>query len=998
MPARTTTAADKSSGSDTKRGSTTRASTPTTLSLAGNLTVQRSLTSGAKTSSQTLQGAGGPTAKIFESPATDQALNMLGAPGAAIGQNILLSSRLNDTGRDQVLRHELRHVAQVDNRPFDMGASLRLGSHGDAWERAAKGSGSPGAGANPQVLRLYSPGEENTSEAFGECTPDDAQHVEADAATCSLDDTPVLEGSREPLTSMPEEQLSSEPELAVCQQPFADASFDPEAVDVAGMRNDALNAESIQVDAWISDNGYVSPAHTDLGAYRRLQQRLRAERNIRVQTGHLWMTTAVEPAPENFYMLNGNSGETTIISVDPEIATGVPNESFPGPIMTQQQFNDHMAGLGIPILTEEQYVERLRETAAVIAPELLGIQTEEQGNLATPQDRYRGYTGGQGRLDVRVQGISDALPWGSANSRQGEIGEAFALHNFRDRGARAFSNAGSFWNARNRSRVFQPGSFSSYRGPEGLDILRPIRGGWDSTPAVDMQLRQPLSHGGVGGEFDLMSVKTSYRQGANRNSRYKYYLDELGELGNMSRHNLELFRDTHQPGATLEATGSRMGLMIPQSHANDLRDLLRNPTGFETTDEGGQAREPNWAQRPEKGRRTPDRWRMRSHYANAQLPSSIDLGDGQPPLRTGADLLAALRAGRIDQPQFNQHLTSLGESLAGRVFGSEMPDSVVRHYEDFRRTSRTRNARDLRAATPIEVIQIEEEHRRRGGDASAPTMANRRGAVLTVGNRNALRGAGSNVLFSAGANLLFNDNADLSDPRYRQQLTEQLLFEGVANYGADFGETVLRSRLGYEALEEGLQATAPRLVAGRLAARALPGLADAAIEVYGMGSDNRENSTTEVVVRTGRAAVIGAGSAWAGAAAGTAVGGPIGFVVGFGVGFLVGWAANRLAPGGGEYWDRRAAEARRARERAAVEKRRREELERRLAAERARLARLNRPLGDSSASTVGVEGMFGLPTENPMFMGSEPDIQPTVSELEREYILSVLRMAEGGRQ
>ncbi|WP_240725039.1 hypothetical protein [Mangrovimicrobium sediminis] len=862
-----------------------------------------------------------------------------------------------------------------------------LGQRDDTLEREAVQGNLRTRTANPQVVRRFEPG--------GECSMDEPPPVETDAGSCSLDEGDLLESGTTPMTSVPEERLSSEPGPMICQQPFADASFDPEAVDVAGMRNDTLNAESLRVDTWIADNGQMSPVDPDLGAYRRLQVRLRNERNLRVQTGFLWMTTAVDPAPDEFFMLDTASGETLIIGVETELATGTPSQSFPGPIMSRQQFDDHMAGIGVPILSEEEYVERLRQTAQEIAPELLLAPGEVPFNLATPQDRYRGYTGGQGRLDTRIQGIADAMPWGSAAARQGEIGEGFALRSLRGQGASGFDNSGWFWNARNSPRLAQGGSIFDYETPRGLDILRPVRRGWDSTPAVDLRMRQALNQGA--GDFDLMSVKVSYRQGANRNTRYQYYLQELAALGDTGRNNLSLFRDQHAPGASLDATASRMGLMIPEDHAQDLRDLLRNPTRLETTDGGGDSRTPNWAQEPRTGPRNAGTWQMRPHFANARLPGVIDLRDGQPRLQTGADLLAALRGGRIDQPRFDAEINRLGQHLAGRVFGFQMGDDVVPHYEEFRRNAQTRNARDLRAATPIEVIQIEEEHRRSGGDASAPNWSNRGDAALRVANRNALRGSAGNLAFSAGANLLFNDNADLSDPRFRAQFAEQLAVEGVANYAADFGETALRSRLAYEALEEGLEATAPRLVAGRMAARALPGVADAAIEGYSMLTDERENSATEVVVRTGRAAVIGGGAAWAGAAAGTAVGGPIGFVVGFGVGFLVGWAANRLAPGGREYWDRRAEEERRARERAEQERRRREAEERREAERRARLARLNQPVTGDQASTVGVEGMFGLPTDNPLFMSSEAGIDPTVGELEREYILSVLRTAQETR-
>ena len=230
---------------------------------------------------------------------------------------------------------------------------------------------------------------------------------------------------------------------------------------------------------------------------------------------------------------------------------------------------------------------------------------------------------------------------------------------------------------------------------------------------------------------------------------------------------------------------------------------------------------------------------------------------------------------------------------------------MIRWYEGFRSSLGTGSSTALRASLDPTTVQVIEEMRVRqqAGAPGAQYMPTSGSAEsTTVGHRGAVRGAGIQLFFTAGAQGLAG--VDFSDPRVQ----EQLLAEGVVAYGSEFGESMIRSRVGLSAAREGLEATAPRLVAGRMAARVVPGAGDAVLEVVDMVRDKRDNSAEEVVTRVGRAAaVIGTGAAWAGAAVGTAIGtafgGPVGFVVGFAVGAAVGWLANRFMPGGREYWE-----------------------------------------------------------------------------------------------
>lgn len=965
--------------------------------------------------------------RVHEGQAADRVLSELGARGAAVGQNILLSRSLSAAERISVLRHEMRHVDQTAGRDVDPSAAIRLGPRGDRWERAASGDGDQRTGADPQVIRRNDPTMSSVDDDTGVCEADETPaasdpDADTDAGTCEVDEDALLGSGAAPLTSTEEIELSSDPSQQVCAPPYANASFDPEAVDVPGMRNDTLNSESLRVDTWVDEHGFVSPRHVDLGAYQRLRQRLKAERAVRVQVGHLWMTTAVDPTPDELLMLNASAGETVIVRVNQSIASGVPSESFPGPIMTRQQFDDHMGGLGIPILTEEEYIERLRETAAEIAPELLLSPEEAAGsflpapydpggipvgpiNFLSEDDQFGGYYGGQGRRDYRVQSIYDATPWSSSGfaARSGEIGEGFAMHQLRGQGAVTFENGRWLWNARGGSnRVWQGGGDAApYRLPQGIDPFLPVRRGRDNTAAVDIRTRTPVSIGDGAPGYDLFSVKTSFGTAANPNSaeanritRHSLYFEELAALGDTGRNNLRLFRDAHYPDLSLEEVGARMALMIPEDHAREMREVLRNPTGFETTNTGRQAQLPNWAQASRTGQRTLDNAQMRPFFANATFPANTPgLPDG---VRTGADLHRHFQ-GNLDDPEFTRLITHLGESLAGRVHGFDLPEHVVRWHQSYREGLPSNRAVNLRAGGIEFADWLEAERRLAGGaDVYTPDAARRAQALNEVTFRSARTAAGMGTGVSLVSQLVM-DPSRYDDP----ELYRRAALEGGAEFLATGMEARFNARLGREIVEEGLETSVrrggTRVFASRLAGRAIPGLADAAMEIYDLTQDGRENSTAEVITRTGRAAVIGGGSAWAGAAVGTAVGGPVGFVVGLGVGLLVGWAANELLPGGRETWDRVHAEEQRrlARE---EEDRRRAEYERRLAAARARIARLNTPLSDPSASTVGVEGLFTLPVQNPDFMTSAPYLDPTIGELEHEYILTILRMSEEGQR
>lgn len=868
----------------------------------------------------------------------------------------------------RVRAHEAVHRAQ--HRAWRAGVAA--GSIDQLEQEADRGAGrllagqrfSPALGAPYGLTLGWQPeGQRSTPTSLSPDMTSGPGPSETSPPICLPDETSAAAST---VTAQPTESLASEREPGVCRQPEPGDLTDPEAVDVAGLRNDELNAVSLRVDNWVAANTLFTPVRgflrrqswidPDIAAYERLQTRLKDERSRRVRDGHLWLTTATAAPPPELLMLMTGEGVTHLVSVDLRLALDVPRQSFPGPIMTRRQFEDHMAVLGVPILTEEEYFARLRQTAREIAPDLLTAPAVGAGpGLVGQGDRFRGYTGGVGQLDTRARLLQQTLPYRNVDVRAGDIGEAFAAPGLL---------RGTDYNA---GRLIWSG-----------DYLRPLRRTRGAVPVVDVRLYR-------GAPYRDISVKT-VRPGTKAaaspraRTRYKTLLQGHADILDVNAPKFQRFAAKYRPGMDLGEVSAGMALGVPEDHVDAYRNAVRHATGFDLTESGNRATKPNY-----------DLAEFRRIYQRTPLPDAIEVGDGGPPLRSGADVYAARTTGRISQTQFEGFIDQVGAAAADRVRAIPMHTGAISWYEGFLGSlPADSRARDVRAALNVDAVQVLEEARSRQQrlDLAAPYDSSGLGAANTrVSLRNARRAAGAQVAFTLAGDLVFNEGADLADPRYRAQLEEMLAVEGVAALGSEFGESYLRSRVGLTAAQEGLEATAPRLIAGRAAARALPGLADAGIEWYGMLTDERENSMEEVVTRTGRAAVIGAGSAWAGAAVGTAIGGPVGFVVGFAAGAAVGWLANKILPGGAADWERQAEIRRQL-----------DEIERELAEIEAliikmqeRERRLRTPLGGPSASVAGIEAMFGRPTTDPMFTTSQEGVVPTVRDLEVAYLLGELR-------
>ena len=191
------------------------------------------------------------------------------------------------------------------------------------------------------------------------------------------------------------------------------------------------------------------------------------------------------------------------------------------------------------------------------------------------------------------------------NVRAGDIGEAFALSSPAFRGAN-YNNAGWAWSG---------------------DPLRPLRRTRGNVPVADVRVLSGLPY------LDL-SVKvarpdTAAAGSPSARTRFATYLKGQVDMLDTGAGKFQDFATAHRPGSSLAQVSSGMALAVPTDHLADYQALLRDATGFDRTNTGSQASNPNYQQES-----------LRRVYELTTLPQPIVLSDGTT-ARTGADLYAA---------------------------------------------------------------------------------------------------------------------------------------------------------------------------------------------------------------------------------------------------------------------------------------------------------------------------------------------------------------------
>lgn len=943
---------------------------------AGNQALQSVLSAG--------RSAPGPGPAIHEGHVADLVLSDLGARGAAVGRNILLSRSLGAAERASVLGHEMRHVAQTGGRDVDPAAPLSLGSRGDRWERAARGTGDPGSGADPQVIRRDGPPVSSPGDESGVCEPGDSPPLaslpeadtDADAGTCDVDETAVLSTGSEPLTTAGEIELSSDPARHVCALPYANASFDPEAVDVDGMGNTLLNTESIRVDNWVQSHAFMSPRHADLSAYQRLQARLKAERNKRVREGHLWLTTATAQIPSSLYMIMNYGGQRSIVAVDSEVAAGRPETSPPGPIMTSVQFYDHMSSMGIEVLSEEEYYRRQLQGNEDVIP--FGMTGEEFAFLPMGPDAAR--QGVQGSTVMLAGSGAQASPFSRAA-----------------RGDFSMNPGANLWHG----NMAEAGVGSSGRYGFGLFLDDLNTQGWTdfrtspnvqhspserNAPVFDFQRVQ----GSRGVEIlgvQRISVKSSrLEEQSARLGSYRSGLQEM--LGVMpNRTNLDAYM-LDMPGQSGVAVGS-------QAHADLRTGVLADARIAVNSDDVAEFRR----LLSDAGSRWGTNYAAYRRIYSAMLrdnPITIEVNGTNVTLSSVADVDAA----GLSPQQLADVQAEVGRRAAGLVVSSGVTTQQLNNLRAARQGIHS-NMSDADIDRTVTSDWIE----------TALHGNNRRGLAVSTG-RSAARGAGMNTVISVvtTAGMMLIDEAE--HPGWAGELVEAGGLGALGGAVETGVEHVAVSRGTNFALQRGvtwMSASRLRLFGGGMGAT----IGAPIVEGVSMGLlEDRPMQEGEVPTRLARSTGIGltsyaagAGaqaattgfiavmlsSGGTGAASGSVVPGwgtAIGLVVGLGVGFGTYLALENNVPGGRADYD---ADFEARQQEAAHRRRQQEERERRAAAERARMERLGATLNDLSASTVSVEALFGMDVQDPAFNSCEEGVEPTIGELEAAYIAATLR-------
>jgi hypothetical protein len=291
--------------------------------------------------------------------------------------------------------------------------------------------------------------------------------------------------------------------------------------------------------------------------------------------------------------------------------------------------------------------------------------------------------------------------------------------------------------------------------------------------------------------------------------------------------------------------------------------------------------------------------RMRERMGAALQDSPIRLqgNNGVVIISTPDALDAALSSGQITPDQYSAAQTHVQEHLANRILQTNVTTEGLNRLSGLMDTARPLDAEGRASlVTPAEV-------------------ANARLGHTQARNRSMAGGAGMGLVFS----VLTTSGVML----WRGQDPSEHLGEITSSGGRDF-------LVG--GAQSGLEHSAETYFASRAMAAGRPGLGNmgkfgirasssggfaVVAEGLSMVTDGRENSTLEVVTRTGRAAGIAIVSAEIGAAAGSVV--PVaGTIVGAIVGLGVGLALDYAIGGGKDYWDEQAAEieeaARRQRE------------------------------------------------------------------------------------
>lgn len=419
-------------------------------------------------------------------------------------------------------------------------------------------------------------------------------------------------------------------------------SFDPYGEDVVGLGNVGLLAKIATTRDWLASHSIVE---LDYEAMLILRDRLDTERNYRIDLGHLWLEGEEGTSQLLYRLMPGVNGAIDLVQVENyALIDSGPVDLGGQPIMNAAQFAAWKAGLGLPEMSVAEYLDSTKTVSAgtpltpgemvnpLAAPTFGPVQTGP-GDVHLP--------GGVSLAGQRYIDIANSFGNQSGAGRTGMISEAY------------FGSG--------------PGALFGF-GATNRNATQP------NHPLTDFATRI--------GPFDDVSVKTRVPGSANyaspnRIDRFANYLSGQAQLQAMdpTATNFDAFMALHGNGRTPAQVRAGLGMAIDASDLADYRALLSDPQFHEPTASGGTSAEPNY-------RRSP----IATIFDGILRDRPIELGDGGPPLRSVAEIDAALAANRIGVMQADAYLRGAGLDASAQVisnpdFGSAQASNFMTGFQ-----------------------------------------------------------------------------------------------------------------------------------------------------------------------------------------------------------------------------------------------------------------------------------------------------------------------------
>jgi hypothetical protein len=639
------------------------------------------------------------------------------------------------------------------------------------------------------------------------------------------------------------------------------ASFDPAAVDVEDMTNEAFNVECLRVDDWLA--AHVDESDPDHSAYLIFRGRLRTERERRIDLGHLWLTQGSSTPAALYQLVPGMKGRTNVVSADLSVALGAPQQTLAGPLMTPAQFEAYLRAQALQTI---EYATYQKMIAARRGGPHAGTPDDPFG-LGLPEAGAIGTLGAGAFLDPQAKFL--APTWakrpGSARWR-GDVVETLLQRKL------GYGYGMLLTDFNNQDWVGRAGETHS---------------GEKNYPGFDAELNW-LGRA-LYGKNKLIQMTHSAQP--NQSERIRTFMEKYAKVLGTERappgqSTLDLFL-ANQPGRTRESAVEETELDINLDDIAAMRTELEDPTVLRPETRFGKVIDPN------KTRWQTDQYRRIYEGILKAHPVTIkNVKTGQDVVFNDIDALDhALANGDILPADHIRAQQEIGVN-AGSKLGGDVATATIRQLEQARLRLGSQRLAKFAATPEYLAAELHPEgllgatrSSIRGGVASGAVIA----ALIDLVQMGVLNPGEvdwTKIKHDAEANAVGGGVAAPIEQYLVARSSQQIVAQGGLSASS------LAMRFG-----------------GRFGGGGVAGLA---VEDIGMAVfEDREHSGEEIAERSIRAFVIGGTSTLAGAEVGALVGSAVpivGTVIGFIVGAAVGWALSEAIPGGKEDWDQKVME------------------------------------------------------------------------------------------